>query len=531
VNGRPPRRWLAFAAVCVAAVIAYAPSFLVPFQFDDHSRLMDNRALQEGRLLDAVLWLGNSRVVPSLTLVWNYRLGGLDPLGYHIVNFAVHLLATLGVFALALALCRTPRLRAACASERALLLATAAALLFACHPLQTQAITYVIQRYTSMAALFYVWAVVCYLRARLRQVGIDRGRPGFQFGAVAVLGVCAVLSKENAVSLPAALLLAEWVGFGWPRRWRAIGVGVAVTLVVLAVPVVWKTAFWQPYKKGWSASWTPLSQRVIDAILAPRSSPPGGRPQPFAYLLTQATVLPRYFRLVALPWGLNVDHDVPIAHALTPPVVAGAVAILGLVGVGLSQIRGRPLAAFAILWVFVTLSVESSFVPIDDVMVEHRMYLPMAGVAVGAGALFAAAVARWRRVAMGVGGIAAAALVALAFARNVIWLTPVTLWLDAAEKSPAKVRPQTNAGVAYHQVGLLDEAVQRYCKALKLDPSDKSTRDNLAIALEAQHKIGQITGHAVEADGVEGAPPGSLVIEIDPDDDTANTDLAAKFCP
>src|SRR6476660_4238358 len=88
---RSSRAWGTCVAIAAVAAIAYAPSFSVPFQFDDEARLTNNLALQEGTLRDALGWLGTSRVIPSLTLVFNYRLGGLDPLGYHIGNFIVHL--------------------------------------------------------------------------------------------------------------------------------------------------------------------------------------------------------------------------------------------------------------------------------------------------------------------------------------------------------------------------------------------------------------------------------------------------------
>jgi protein O-mannosyl-transferase len=518
VNGRPLRTGLALAVVCAAAVVAYAPSFAVPFQFDDYARLGGNRALREGNTLPALLWLGNSRLVPSTTLLLNYRIGGLDPLGYHVVNFAVHMLASVGVFALALTLCRTPRLRDAWPATRALPLATAAAVVFACHPLQTQAVTYIIQRYSSMAALFYVWAVVCYMRARIRQTTPDGGRAAPYFAATIVLSVCAVLSKENTASLPVALLLGEWVGFGWPRRWRVIGIGALLALVVVAIPVIWKTAYWIPYNPAWLPSFTPLYQRVIDAILAPRASPVfGTRPTSIEYFLTEATVVPRYLRLAVLPWGLNVDHDVPIAHGLSVPVAAGLAALAGLLALGVSQVRRRPLVAFAILWVFVTLSVESSLFAIDDVMVEHRMYLPMAGVALGAGWFFVVARERAPRVARSAAVAVALGLVALTFARNVVWMSPLTLWVDAAGKSPEKARPQLNAGVAYHQVDRLDEAVEHYCRALKLDPDSQLTRDNLEIALEALGRL-----DAIEAKPSAVAADGTVTIELD--------DLTS-FCP
>ena len=500
--------WLAIAAIAVTAALAYAPSFAVPFQFDDEARLTHNGALQQGALRDALRWLGNSRVLPSLTLVLNYRLAEFEPLGYHIGNFAVHLLAAFGVFALALTLCRTPRLSAVWPPQRALRLATAAALLFACHPLQTQAVTYIIQRSAAMAAGFYVWTVVCYLQGRIRQQSaVPRGAAAY-FVIAAALAVAAVLSKENAVSLPAALLLSEWVGFGRPSHWRAILIGGVVALAMLAVPVAWKTVAWQPAPN--TPSNATLPERMLDALFAPRSAaPPGTRARPLEYLLTQATVLPRYLLLAVVPWGLNVDHDVPIAHTVSAPVLAGGALLAALAALALSQMRRRPLAAFGMLWFFVTLSVESSLIPIDDVMVEHRMYLPMAGLAVIGGWLFVAVADRVPRAARAAGIALMVGLIALTFARNVIWLTPVSLWLDAAEKSPRKARPQVNVGVAYHHSERLDEAVAHYCRALELNPDDELASENLEVALTQLGKLDTVDPKRDrQADG-------TLVLEVD----------------
>lgn len=478
---RAPRTGLALTAVCALAAVAYAPSFAVPFQFDDYARLGQNRALQHGQFSEALNWLGTARPLPALTLMLNYRLTGFDPFWFHALNFAVHLLATAGVFALAVTLCRAPRLRAQWPPDRALLLATAAAALFACHPLQTQAVTYIIQRYASIVALFYLWAVVCYLRARNRQAGGEPGGPLPYFVATAVLALCAVLSKENAASLPGALLLAEWIGFGWPRRWRAIAIAAALVLAMVAVPVVWKAMFWKRAERG-APSLVAQLWRAEGAAPVPAVD---GETPPFTYLRTQALVLPRYLRLVVLPWGQNIDHDVPLADSLSAPVLAGCAFLAGLAGLGCAQVRRRPLIAFAILWFFVTLSVESSIIGLSDVIAEHRMYLPMAGVALGVGALYVAAAERVPRAALAAGALIVTGLVALTFARNVVWLSPITLWLDAAEKSPHKARPHVNAGVAYHATDRLDEAVVQYCRGLALDPHDEVALDNLAVALES----------------------------------------------
>jgi hypothetical protein len=291
-----------------------------------------------------------------------------------------------------------------------------------------------------------------------------------------------VLSKEHAVTVPVSLLLVEWVGFGWPR-WRSIAIGTVLACALLAVPVVWTAAIATPSHAGAQSRVAHL-RHTVGSMLRPGATG-NGAPPALVYLRTQAVVVPRYLQLLVLPWGQNVDHDVPLARSLDPQVVGGAALLVALAAFGAAQVRRRPLLGFAILWSFITLSVESSVISLPDVMVEHRMYLPMAGLALGLAALFVAAVDRAPRLAPAAGVLVAAGLVALTFARNVVWLSPVTLWLDAAEKSPAKARPHTNTGVAYHVTDRFEEAIDHYCRALALEPGDDVARANLEVALYA----------------------------------------------
>ena len=233
MSARSVPAWAWLGAIAVAAAVAYTPSFVVPFQFDDYARIIDNEPLQTGQWIAALYWLGSSRVLPSLTLIGNYVVAGDRVLGYHAVNFALHLISTLGVFALARLVCRAPRLCDSAAARRPLLVGGVAALIMACHPLQTQAVTYIIQRAAVMSALFYVWAVVCYVRGRLAQMDPADRRSGRWFAATIVLGAAALLSKENAVSLPLALLLAELVVIGGRPRPRALAVGAAFAALLL----------------------------------------------------------------------------------------------------------------------------------------------------------------------------------------------------------------------------------------------------------------------------------------------------------
>ena len=138
---------------------------------------------------------------------------------------------------LARGICRTPAVRDTSLAARAIPFAGAAAFLFACHPLQTQAVTYVIQRSAAMAGTFYVWSLVAYLAARARA---DAGRSSrVAYGACVLLAVAAVLSKENAVTLPMAVVLTEWAFFGIRGKLRRAA-PFAAAASRFHLPIVWK---------------------------------------------------------------------------------------------------------------------------------------------------------------------------------------------------------------------------------------------------------------------------------------------------
>ena len=174
------------------------------------------------------------------------------------------------------------------------------------------------------------------------------------------------------------------------------------------------------------------------------------------------------------------------------------------------------MVGYGLLWIFVALSVESSVLPISDVMMEHRMYLAMPGIGAPRGRRLRRSCPRGCRGSHGSAAVGlAAALIALTFARNLVWQSPVTLWLDAAEKSPRKARVQVNYGVALHGAGRLDAAARQYCRAIALDPSLSLAEENLELALDQQGKLEDLTARLAGPRIGKGAAPGSVVLEID----------------
>jgi hypothetical protein len=499
-----------FAGICAVTLLAYARSFTSPFEFDDYSAIVGSPAIQAGTI-DAILSFGRARLVPFTTLVWNYRLGGEDPFGYHLVNVAIHLLATLAVYQLALALCRTPRLRDTWVAGQRVPLAVATALIFACHPIQIQAVTYVVQRMTSMATLFYLGAVVFYVRARNAQLGTGGGRSAVAFALSVLSALAAFLSKESTASLPAAIIAAEWIFFDGSIRRRLSRV-LPFLLLALVIPLMWLAFGVRPgAQPGANAGLSEQASYLI-GLLSFRANPRGGA-SPLEYFLTQAQVIPAYLRLVVVPFGFNVDHDVPIAHALSPAVLGGFALLAALLAAGLFSLRRAPLVAFGVLWLFIALSVESSFLPISDVMVEHRMYMAMPGVALVLATAVAWAHARWPFPTRAVGAVAVALLVALTLLRNEVWRSQVSLWEDALAKSPQKPRVYANLGTALQLAGRGDEALTYYCKAIALDPKNHQVEANLQ-ALEMERLEDGTDDREVVMDGQPTGPDGEVEVTL-----------------
>lgn len=509
-----PRAWPALALLVAVTTAAYLPSFLVPFQFDDHARILANAPLHAGELVGALGWLGNSRLLASLTLWVDYRHFGDDPTGYHLLSLALHLVTASGVFALATALCAAPRLRGRWTPEAVRVLALVAALVVALHPVQTEAVTYIVQRATVLAAALYVWAAVGYLRGRLRATAGDRRGARRRYAAAAALGVAALLSKENAATLPFALLAVEWIGFGRPRA-RVLLAGAALLAAVVLAVAVLKAWFFNPVRPSGAPMYTFWRRMALAMSGYAMGSPLTMTPPWWVYALTQAVAAPRYLLLLALPLGLNVDHDVPWVTAPDARVAAGLLLLAAFVALAVASARRAPLASLGLWWMLLAMAVESSVVPLADPMAERRLYLAMPGVGLLAGS---AAAALWRhapRLIRAAGALALSAAMLLTMARLTVWQSPLALWRDATDKSPGKARPWVNLGVAHQLEGRLERAVEAYCRALALAPNDDLVRDNLELALLD-------LGRLDPRDGTPVAQRGGVLYEM-PD--------VADYCP
>ena len=337
----------------ILGVIIYSNTWHAPFELDDDARILKNNSVHDIRNISAI-WKENmkTRFLPNLSFAVNYTLGQDQVLGYHLVNVAQHVLNAFLVYYLIILLLSAPKVQRCYAEDARQFIAVLSGLVFLAHPLQTQAVTYIVQRMSSMSAFFYLFAIIFYLHARIKNKNLF-----FLPSVLMVVG--AMFCKETAITLPIAILLIEGLFFSPFEEKKKF---------IFRCLLFGSTFFIIPYLISLRMS---RSESVPDVLTVKD------------YFLTQLNVICTYLRLFVLPINQNLDYDYPTAHSLLEVRVAfSALILFSLILLGWFLRKRNPLIAFSLFWFFLTLAPESSFVPISDVINEHRMYVPLLGCAI-----------------------------------------------------------------------------------------------------------------------------------------------------
>ena len=479
-----PRRWviaLAAAAVALAAVAVYHNSLDGAMVFDDDTAIAKNPAIRDLGDLRAVLFGGTSATVVgrpllSLSLALNYAAGGLAVRGYHLVNIAIHAAAAVALFGLARRLLASPRVPEAYRGL-ATPLAFATALVWAVHPLQTESVTYIVQRAESLAGLFYLMT----LYAAMRGAASPQPR-GWNALAVAAC-LLGVATKETLATAPLMALACE-----------AVFVTGSVRAALARRP-------W--FYLALAGTWLALGALVWSSGGRAETAGFGYGVTAGQYALAQPGMILRYLRLVAWPAPLILDYGMrPLDTAGESAAFAAIVALI-LAATAWAVVR-RPLWGFCGAWVFVILAPTSSVIPlVTQVGAEHRMYLPLAGAvallvvgatAAGRAALAACPISDGRRWAVGwmlaltALAAGAATLGHLTLARNLDYRTTFDLTADTARKCPGNARARMSLAAEWLGRGRPDEAVREADAALALLPGYVEAYTNRG---EARRRMGR----------------------------------------
>lgn len=453
-------------------VVAYANSFTVPLHYDDVMTLRKYVGTPQG--------IGggvSSRWITDLSFALNRLAHGEIVTGYHIVNLAIHLAATVCLYLLVRFALTALRSSFGLYAEdepysfllRFVPFATAA--LFVCHPIQTQAVTYIAQRYTSLATAFYLASLLAFVRARLQPPG---PRAWIWGGIAFTAALLAMMSKEIAFTLPLMALLLEIALF----RGRLLKNPYFLSLCALLLLCIPLQIMSRSGLQGIGDLPALLGQASTEVREISRGD----------YFLTQLRVVVTYLRLLLLPINQNLDYDYPLQHSLLAPQVLASLALhLALAGTGLAlYFRSRRtlpgggaaagaamrMTAVGIGWFYLALAVESSVIPIRDVINEHRLYLPSAGffLAVTSVAALAANRVSCRRGAWCLAAVCCLLLTVATVARNRVWGSQLGLWQDVLAKSPNKSRAQYQVGFNLAQNMMPDKALPHLVRAIEQLP-------------------------------------------------------------
>ena len=455
-----------------AGLAAYHNSFSVPFVFDDIPAIVENASIRKLWPLGEVLAPGthggvttSGRPVVNLSLALNYALSGSAVWSYHAVNLAIHLVAGLALFGLVRRTLLTPGLRDRFGSA-ALPLAFFTAALWLLHPLQTESVTYVVQRAESLVGMFYLLTLYCFVRG-----AGPGGRPRWMLGA-AVSCLFGMATKEVMVSAPLIVLLYDRTFLSgtfraaWAARARWHG-ALAATWVLLALLVMGTAG-----RGGTAGFGTAVSS--------------------WSYALTQCRAITTYLGLSLWPHPLVFDYGLGTVRELTT-VLPQALLVLVLLATTLVLIVRRPAAGFLGAFFFAVLAPSSSFVPVvTQTMAEHRMYLPLAAVITAL--VLAAHVWAGGRSLWFWGGVALVGLGATV-ARNQDYRSNLAIWADTAAKSPGNARAHNNLGQALFRSGRIQDSVTSYREALRLQPNYPETHYNLGVSLAQLGALPEAIGH------------------------------------
>ncbi len=490
--------WFALLVLVAAVLAVYANSLRCPFVFDDHNDIIDNPSIRHLWPLGDVFLAPSasgaglqSRPVVNLSFALDYALGGLNTLPFHVTNLAIHVLAGLALLGVVRRTLLLPRLRDRF-GRASTALALAVALLWALHPLQTESVTYIVQRYESMMGLFYLLALYGLIRCS------DSTHP-YGWGAVTVAAALLALgSKEVAVSLPIMLLLYDRVLLSssfwetWRRRW-------AVYLGLLAV---WAAFAWLQLHVG-PRPWAGYAVRLSW----------------FEYACSQPGVILHYLRLVFWPHPLILDYGWPPARTVGD-ILPGATVVAGLLAATGYAFCRWPAWGLLGAWFFLILAPTTSVMPLADLAFEHRMYLPLAAVAAAVVLgiyAFSEALAYSARGRAALHGCMLAsvgfALAILTWQRNNDYRDPLLIWQGVVAQRPNNPHAHNNLGIELAGRGQVDEANAHYRMALEIRPGFAKARSNLGLALAGRGQVDEAIAHYRRA------------LEIEPDDVAAHTNL------
>ncbi len=470
---------IALGIIAALSLIVYSNSFTAPFTLDDFGSISNNTSIRHPWDIPAIWKFYSNRFVLYFTFSLNYFIHQTGVVGYHIVNLVIHILNGFFVFLIIRSILGLRFFNKKIPGKYRNIISVICSAAFITHPVQVNAVTYVVQRTASLAALFYMMAVFFFIKFRLH----DRIR---YFALTLIFTVLAMFTKENTITIPFMLIVIELMFFlkdgktSWKKRL------LFIFILLATIPIIPSTTlFWGGYSQS-------------DPNVSFKASTSMDR---LHYFYTQMNVIVKYIKLMFIPDDLNFDYsnDFPVSKTIWENNSYISFLILLFIGIiSLLNVKKNKLLSFGILWFFIGLSVESSFISIKDVYFEHRLYFPVAGFIIAmAGIIFSQPnLGRGRYIFKKPLLFFTVVMVfyismnsALTLHRNYIFGSGIRLWTDVVRKAPGSDRAHcvlaTNYMNAYKEKDpdtfqYLDIAEKEFKKAIELYYRNDTAHCNLS---------------------------------------------------
>ncbi len=448
--------------IAIWGLIIYSNTFNAPLQFDDTLQIIaKSRVKNLSNFYSLSEWTSiNRRPMSFFTFALNFHYGQLNVKGYHIVNLLIHILSGFLVFFLTRLIFSASFKGKKLSDSNTNYAALFTALIFLSHPIQTQGVTYIVQRMTSMASMFYLLSVLCYALGRKYQIGKFNNKAILLYFLTIISAILSLLSKQIAVTLPFTLLLYEFffIRDDNGKHYKKYLIFSSISLLIASVVII-------------ISGYLPAETENISRQ---------------EYLYTQFRVIVKYFQLLLVPIGQNLDYYFPLSQTLWAwKEIASLMILIVVLSSAIYFYKKFPIYSFGILWIFITLSVESSIIPIRDVIFEHRLYLPMFGFAL----IISSIVMKY----VGKLSLKTSSLILIAFIvtysifsfnRNKVWASQYSLWEDITRKSPQKPRPWYNLGKICLDEGKYNKAIKYSKNSLEVDPTQANAWYNIGLCFE-----------------------------------------------
>jgi tetratricopeptide (TPR) repeat protein len=430
-------------------LLVYANSFRVPFHYDDFHFLKEQIIIKSFPAFREWISSGpvqfmSGRAFLLLTFSANYFVNGLDTFGYHVVNIAIHVAAAFLFYLLLIQF--VDREEDDRYHARSLLAAT----IFLVHPINTESVTYISSRSSELSTLLLLATILLFARSTsggFRPIGYVLSLATFLLG---------LATKISVAVAPLLLLLFD-------RSFLSREQDRCNRRLAYHLP------FWVILAAG--------AAYFFQTIMHPEMY---DRPWP-NHIMTELRVFVVYLRLLFLPLGLNIDHDIKESGSLDGSVLTAGVFLAAVIGTAFLLRRKYKVLSFSLLWLLINLAPLMAL-RLNDYMAERWVYAASLGFALGISELIAMLAGRNVKATLASGAAIVVMFGVLTIARNQAYRDPVMLWSDAVSKSPAKLRPYTNLSAAYLERGEIGRAIGIMERSLAAGNDAPEVQQNLAMA-------------------------------------------------